>query len=33
MVQKELDLRKLNFLRKVVGDFIRDNCIAVRESD
>ena len=33
MVQKELDLRKLNFLRKVVGDFIRDNCIAVREDD
>lgn len=33
MVQKELDLRKLNFLRKVVGDFIRDNCITVRECD
>lgn len=33
MIQKELDLRKLNFLRKVVGDFIRDNCITVRECD
>ena len=33
MIEKEMEMRKLNFLRKVVGDFITLNCIAVRESD
>ena len=33
MIEREMEMRKMNFLRKVVGDFIRDNCITVREVD
>ena len=33
MIEREIEMRKLNFLRKVVGDFITDNCITVRECD
>ena len=33
MIEREMEMRKMNFLRKVVGDFIRDNCITARECD
>lgn len=33
MIEREMEMRKMNFLRKVVGDFIRDNCITARERD